>query len=45
MHLMEAEMACGTGICYGCAMFTKRGVQLCCKDGPRFELLDVYSNG
>ncbi|MCY3558588.1 MAG: dihydroorotate dehydrogenase electron transfer subunit [Chloroflexi bacterium] len=43
--LMETEMACGTGICYGCAVFTKRGVKLCCKDGPRFELLDVYPTG
>lgn len=40
--LMETEMACGTGICYGCAVFTKKGVKLCCKDGPRFELLDVF---
>ena len=40
--LMETEMACGTGICYGCAVFTKRGVKLCCKDGPRFELLNVF---
>ena len=40
--LMETEMACGVGICYGCAVFTKRGVKLCCKDGPRFDLLDVY---
>ncbi|MYE06730.1 MAG: dihydroorotate dehydrogenase electron transfer subunit, partial [Chloroflexi bacterium] len=38
--LMETEMACGTGICYGCAVFTRQGVKLCCKDGPRFELLD-----
>ncbi len=40
--LMETEMACGTGICYGCAVFTKRGVRLCCREGPRFELLDVF---
>ena len=40
--LMETEMACGTGICYGCAVFTKKGVKLCCKDGPRFELLEVF---
>jgi dihydroorotate dehydrogenase electron transfer subunit len=40
--LTETEMACGTGICYGCAVFTKRGVQLCCRDGPRFELLQVF---
>ena len=43
--LMETEMACGTGLCYGCAVFTKRGVKLCCQDGPRFELLDVYPRG
>ena len=40
--LMETEMACGTGICYGCAVFTRRGVKLCCRDGPRFDLLDIY---
>ena len=40
--LMETEMACGTGICYGCAVFTKKGVRLCCKDGPRFELLEAF---
>ena len=43
--LMETDMACGTGICYGCAVFTRQGVKLCCKDGPRFNLLDVYPNG
>ena len=42
---METEMACGTGICYGCAVFTRRGVKLCCRDGPRFDLLDVYGRG
>jgi NAD(P)H-flavin reductase len=40
--LMEENMPCGWGICYGCAIFTKRGVKLCCKDGPRFNLFDVY---
>lgn len=40
--LMETEMACGVGICYGCAVFTRRGVKLCCREGPRFDLLDVY---
>lgn len=40
--LMETEMACGTAICSGCAVFTKKGVRLCCKDGPRFELLNVF---
>jgi dihydroorotate dehydrogenase electron transfer subunit len=41
--LMEENMPCGWGMCYGCAVFTKRGVRLCCKDGPRFNLFDVYS--
>jgi dihydroorotate dehydrogenase electron transfer subunit len=40
--LMEENMPCGWGMCYGCALFTKRGVRLCCKDGPRFNLFDVY---
>ena len=40
--LFEENMPCGWGMCYGCAIFTKRGVKLCCKDGPRFNLFDVY---
>lgn len=40
--LIEERMACGTGICYGCAVFTRKGVKLVCKDGPRFELRDVF---
>jgi dihydroorotate dehydrogenase electron transfer subunit len=39
---MEENMPCGWGMCYGCAIFTKHGVRLCCKDGPRFNLFDVY---
>lgn len=39
--LMEENMPCGWGMCYGCAIFTKRGVRLCCKDGPAFRLFDV----
>lgn len=40
--LMEERMACGTGICYSCAVETRRhGMKLVCKDGPRFELRDV----
>lgn len=41
--LMEENMPCGWGMCYGCAIFTTHGVRLCCKDGPRFNLFDVYS--
>ncbi|MYI82671.1 MAG: hypothetical protein F4056_04955 [Chloroflexi bacterium] len=41
--LLEETMACGMGICYGCAIFPKRGgVRLCCTDGPMFDLRDLY---
>lgn len=40
--LMEENMPCGWGMCYGCAIFTRRGVRLCCKDGPAFRLFDVF---
>jgi dihydroorotate dehydrogenase electron transfer subunit len=40
--LLEERMGCGTGICYGCAVFSRRGVRLVCKDGPRFELREVF---
>lgn len=40
--LMEEHMACGTGICYSCAIFTPRGVRLVCKDGPAFELRGLF---
>lgn len=44
--LLEERMGCGTGICYGCAVeVRKRGdrqVQLVCKDGPRFDVRDVF---
>jgi dihydroorotate dehydrogenase electron transfer subunit len=40
--LMEENMPCGWGMCYGCAIFTRKGVKLCCKDGPAFRLFDVY---
>lgn len=41
--LLEARMACGTGICYSCAVFPRRGgVKLVCSDGPMFDLRDLY---
>lgn len=41
--LLEERMACGTGICYSCSVATRRnGIKLICKDGPKFELRDVY---
>ncbi len=41
--LLEERMGCGTGVCYGCAVFTRRGVRLVCKEGPRFDLRTVFS--
>ena len=41
--LMEERMGCGTAVCYGCAIFTRRGVRLVCKDGPQFELRQIFS--
>jgi dihydroorotate dehydrogenase electron transfer subunit len=41
--LLEERMGCGTGICYGCTVETRRnGMKLVCRDGPMFELRDVY---
>jgi dihydroorotate dehydrogenase electron transfer subunit len=40
--LFEERMGCGTGVCYGCAVFTRKGVRLVCKDGPRFELREAF---
>ena len=39
--LLEERMGCGTGVCYGCAVFTPKGVRLVCKDGPKFELTEA----
>ncbi len=40
--LLEERMGCGTGICYGCAVETRKGMRLVCKDGPKFELREIY---
>jgi len=34
---MEAYMACGLGVCYGCVIPTKEGYKRVCYDGPIFE--------
>ena len=39
--LMESPMACGAGACFSCAVETRRGVRLVCKDGPCFEMKDL----
>jgi len=34
---LEAYMACGVGVCQGCAVPTTEGYQKVCKDGPVFD--------
>jgi len=38
---LEARMACGRGVCYGCTIKTKHGLKRICQDGPVFELADL----
>jgi dihydroorotate dehydrogenase electron transfer subunit len=38
---LEIMMGCGTGVCYGCTIKTKKGLKQVCKDGPVFEMDDV----
>ena len=39
---LEMRMGCGLGICYGCSLRTKRGLKQVCRDGPVFELNDIF---
>ena len=38
---LEERMACGMGVCRGCAVKTLSGYKLVCKDGPVFSAKDV----
>ena len=38
---LDAYMACGTGACQGCAVRTKDGYKLVCKDGPVFRADEI----
>lgn len=38
---LEEYMACGIGTCLGCAVKTKTGYKLVCKDGPVFNAKDI----
>ncbi len=38
---LEVRMACGLGVCYGCTVKTKAGLQQVCRDGPVFDLDDI----
>jgi dihydroorotate dehydrogenase electron transfer subunit len=41
---LEIMMGCGTGVCYGCTIRTKKGLKQVCKDGPVFEMGEVEWN-
>lgn len=38
---LESRMACGVGICQGCALPFKEGYRLVCKEGPVFDIDDL----
>jgi dihydroorotate dehydrogenase electron transfer subunit len=38
---MEERMACGIGACKGCAVMTRSGYKMACKDGPVFAAAEV----
>ena len=38
---LEEYMACGIGTCLGCAVKTRTGFKLVCKDGPVFDAGEI----
>ncbi len=38
----EQFMGCGIGVCRACVIDTKSGLKRVCKDGPVFDLKDIY---
>ncbi|MFH1877781.1 MAG: dihydroorotate dehydrogenase electron transfer subunit [Candidatus Omnitrophota bacterium] len=38
---LDAYMACGIGVCLGCAVRTVHGYKLVCKDGPVFDAREI----
>ena len=38
----EQFMGCGLGICCGCTIVTKKGYKKACKDGPVFDIKDIF---
>jgi dihydroorotate dehydrogenase electron transfer subunit len=38
---LEEHMACGTGICFGCAVKTEYGYKRVCKEGPVFNADEI----
>lgn len=39
---LEARMGCGLGLCYGCTIETRQGLKRVCKDGPVFDLTQLF---
>lgn len=39
--LLEEYMACGVGVCLGCAVMTKEGYKMVCEDGPVFDAREI----
>lgn len=39
--LLEQVMGCGVGACRGCAVMTRQGIRLVCRDGPVFRLGEI----
>ena len=42
---VEERMACGMGVCIGCAVSTTEGYKMVCSDGPVFDLKEVVFHG
>ncbi len=38
---LEEKMACGLGACLGCAIMTRKGMKMVCKDGPVFNAEEI----
>ena len=38
----EQFMGCGLGVCCGCTIETKNGYRKVCKDGPVFDIKDIF---
>ena len=38
----EQFMGCGLGVCCGCTIETKKGYKKVCKDGPVFDIKDIW---
>ena len=39
---LEERMGCGFGACMGCNIKTKNGMKRVCKDGPVFDVSEIY---